>query len=38
VCARGVTDYLARVRIEKAKELLLNPNTRVSEIVFQSRF
>jgi AraC-like DNA-binding protein/ligand-binding sensor protein len=32
------TDYLARVRIEKAKELLLNPNARVSEIVFEVGF
>ena len=32
------TDYLARVRIEKAKELLLNPNARVSEVVFEVGF
>ena len=25
------TDYLSRVRIEKSKNLLLNPNLRVSE-------
>jgi AraC-like DNA-binding protein len=34
----GLTDYLARVRIEKAKELLLNQNARVSEIVFDVGF
>jgi AraC-like DNA-binding protein len=28
------TDYLSRVRIEKSKNLLLNPNLRVSEIAF----
>jgi AraC-like DNA-binding protein/ligand-binding sensor protein len=32
------TDYLARIRIERAKELLLNPNARVSEIVFEVGF
>ena len=32
------TDYLARVRIEKAKNLLLNPNLRVSEIAFEVGF
>jgi AraC-like DNA-binding protein/ligand-binding sensor protein len=32
------TDYLARMRIERAKELLLNPNARVSEIVFEVGF
>lgn len=32
------TDYLSRVRIEKAKNLLLNPNLRVSEIAFASGF
>ena len=31
-------DYLARTRIERAKELLLNPNARVSEIVFEVGF
>jgi AraC-like DNA-binding protein len=32
------TAYLARVRIERVKELLLNPNLRVSEIAFQTGF
>jgi AraC-like DNA-binding protein/ligand-binding sensor protein len=32
------TDYLARVRIEKAKNLLLNPNARVSEIAYEAGF
>lgn len=32
------TDYLSRVRIEKAKNLLLNPNLRVSEIAFEVGF
>jgi AraC-like DNA-binding protein/ligand-binding sensor protein len=32
------TDYLARVRVEKAKNLLLNPNLRVSEIAYGSGF
>ena len=32
------TDYLSRVRIEKAKNLLLNPNLRVSEIAFAVGF
>jgi len=32
------TDYLARVRVEKAKILLLNPNLRVAEIAFQVGF
>ena len=32
------TQYLARVRIEKAKNLLLNPNLRVSEIAFEVGF
>jgi AraC-like DNA-binding protein/ligand-binding sensor protein len=32
------TDYLSRVRIEKAKNLLLNPNLRVSEIAFAAGF
>jgi AraC-like DNA-binding protein len=38
VTGLNFTDYLARVRIEKAKELLLNPNSRVSEIVFEVGF
>jgi AraC-like DNA-binding protein/ligand-binding sensor protein len=32
------TEYLARVRIEKAKNLLLNPNLRVSEIAYEVGF
>jgi len=32
------TDYLSRVRIEKARNLLLNPNLRVSEIAFEVGF
>jgi AraC-like DNA-binding protein len=32
------TDYLARVRIEKVKNLLLNPNRRVSEAAYEAGF
>jgi AraC-like DNA-binding protein/ligand-binding sensor protein len=32
------TDYVARVRIEKSKNLLLNPNLRISEIAFEVGF
>ena len=32
------TDYVARIRIEKSKNLLLNPNLRVSEIAFEVGF
>ena len=32
------TDYLARVRIEKAKTLLLDPNRRVSEVAYDIGF
>jgi len=32
------TDYLALVRIEKSKNLLLNPNLRISEIAFEVGF
>jgi AraC-like DNA-binding protein len=32
------TDYLSRVRIEKAKNLLLNPNVRVSEVAYEVGF
>ena len=32
------TDYLSRVRIENSKNLLLNPNLRVSEIAFEVGF
>ena len=32
------TDYLARVRVEKAKHLLRNPHNRVGEIAFETGF
>jgi AraC-like DNA-binding protein/ligand-binding sensor protein len=32
------TDYLSRVRIEKAKNLLINPNLRISEIAYEVGF
>ncbi len=32
------TNYLSRVRVEKAKTLLLNPNARVSEVAFDIGF
>jgi len=32
------TDYLARVRVEKVKNLLLNPNRRVSEAAYEAGF
>jgi AraC-like DNA-binding protein len=32
------TDYLGRVRIEKAKNLLLNPHIRISEVAFEVGF
>jgi AraC-like DNA-binding protein/ligand-binding sensor protein len=32
------TEYLSRVRVEKAKNLLLNPNARVSEVAYQVGF
>jgi AraC-like DNA-binding protein/ligand-binding sensor protein len=32
------TEYVSRVRIEKAKNLLLNPNLRISEIAFEVGF
>lgn len=32
------TDYLARVRVEKVKNLLLNPNRRVSEAAYEVGF
>ena len=32
------TDYLSRLRIEKAKNLLLNPHMRISEIAFEVGF
>lgn len=38
--ATGITftDYLSRVRVEKAKHLLQNPHLRVSEIAFETGF
>jgi len=32
------TEYVSRVRIERAKNLLLNPNLRISEIAFEVGF
>lgn len=32
------TDYVSRVRVEKARNLLLNPNLRISEIAYQVGF
>jgi AraC-like DNA-binding protein len=32
------TEYLSRVRVEKAKNLLLNPNLRISEIAYEIGF
>jgi AraC-like DNA-binding protein/ligand-binding sensor protein len=32
------TDYLGRVRVEKAKNLLLNPHLRISEIAYDAGF
>ncbi len=32
------TEYLARVRVEAAKTMLLNPNARVSEVAFDAGF
>jgi len=32
------TDYLSRVRVEKSKALLLNPNSRISEAAFACGF
>lgn len=38
--ATGITftDYLARIRVEKAKHLLQNPHLRVSEVAFETGF
>jgi AraC-like DNA-binding protein len=33
-----LTNYIARARIEKVKELLLNPHTRISEAAFEAGF
>jgi AraC-like DNA-binding protein len=38
VAGINYTDYVARIRIEKAKNLLLNPNLRISEIAFEVGF
>jgi AraC-like DNA-binding protein len=38
VAGVNFTDYLSRVRIEKSKELLLNPNLRISEIAYDVGF
>ncbi len=38
VAGINFTDYVARVRIEKSKNLLLNPNLRISEIAFEVGF
>jgi len=32
------TSYLGRVRVEKAKQLLLNPHTRISEVAYEIGF
>ncbi|MCI0744843.1 MAG: AraC family transcriptional regulator, partial [Verrucomicrobia subdivision 3 bacterium] len=32
------TEYVSRVRIEKARNLLLNPNLRISEIAYEVGF
>jgi AraC-like DNA-binding protein len=32
------TEYLSRVRIENARNLLLNPNLRISEIAYAAGF
>ncbi len=32
------TDYLGRVRVERAKSLLLNPNLRISEVAYEVGF
>jgi AraC-like DNA-binding protein len=34
----SLTDHLGRLRAEKAKERLLNPNARVSEVAFEAGF
>jgi len=38
VAGINFTDYVARIRIEKSKNLLLNPNLRISEIAFEVGF
>ena len=38
VTGLNFTEYLSQLRIEKAKNLLLNPNLRVSEIAYETGF
>lgn len=38
VAGINFTDYVSRVRIEKAKNLTLNPNLRISEIAYEVGF
>ena len=38
VTGLNFTDFVSRVRIEKAKNLLLNPNLRISEIAYEVGF
>jgi len=38
VTGLNFTEYVSRVRIEKAKNLLLNPNIRISEIAYEVGF
>jgi AraC-like DNA-binding protein/ligand-binding sensor protein len=38
VTGLNFTDYVSRLRIEKAKNLLLNPNLRISEIAYEVGF
>jgi len=38
VTGLNFTDYVSRLRIEKAKNLLMNPNLRVSEIAYEVGF
>jgi len=33
-----LTEYVSRVRVEKAKSLLVNPSMRISEVVFAAGF
>jgi AraC-like DNA-binding protein len=34
----GFSEYLARVRVEVAKEMLLEPHTRINEAAFRAGF
>lgn len=38
VTGLNYTDYLARLRVDKARNLLLNPNLKISEIAFEVGF